>query len=403
MHTALELLPALPPERDRVDTEYHLQATLGTAIIASRGARVPEASTAYQRAYQLGKAIGDIDQFFPTVVGLEHMALGRADYGQSQHLGGRLLNYAQITQDPLHQAHAYCALSVNRAMQGHYGVAHDYADTCSRLPFPPDRFRDQATYTIDPIVMCQRWDVVVLIELGYPEQAAARSQACMARARELGDPFSMMQGLVSVMALGMYSLPPSALYESAQAVVTYAGQQGLLFWEAVGTIILVCAMARLGHATDGLAQLETALSRYRATRHRQSRSRILTLAAESYYYAGHVETSLALLQEVEAFIDDSGERIVETGLHELRGKLLQRQGHFSEAEACFVRALTLARQQRAKGTELRATTLLSRLWQEQGKQEQARHLLLPIYNGFTEGFDTAELQEAKTLLDALSG
>ena len=145
-------------------------------------------------------------------------------------------------------------------------------------------------------------------------------------------------------------------------------------------------MARLGHVTNGLDRLETALARYRATRYRQSRSRILNLAAESYYYAGHLETSLALLQEVEAFMAATGENIVQAGLYGLRGQLLQREGDVSSAEVSFGSALTLARQQHAKGPELRAATLLSRLWQEQGEREKARHLLLPIYNEFTEDF-----------------
>ncbi len=400
LNTALGLLPDLPSGYDRPRTEYSLQATLGTAIVLAKGVRMPEASTAYQRAYGLGKAMGDINQFFPTVVGLENMAIGQADYAQSQHMGGQLFNYAQITHDPLHFAHAYCAMSVNRAMQGHYLVAHSYADACARLLLNPGDLRRHPSYTLDPVLMCQRWEVPVLIELGYPDQAIAMSQACMTRARELGDPFSMQQGLVADMILSTYCHPPSVFYESAQTLVSYAVQQGQEFWEAAGTIVLTCAMARLGRATEGLARLETALAVYRTTGYRHCRSLVLNFAIEAYYYAGRIETALALLQEVEVFIDRTGEGIGDSGLYGLRGRLWWCQGQLGEAEACFVRALTLAHQRHAKGAELRAAILLGRLWQEQGEREKARGLLLPIYNGFTEGFDTAELQEAKALLDA---
>lgn len=400
--TALDLLPDLPPEHDRAAAEYPIQATLGTAIISARGARVPEANTAYQRAYRLGRTIGDIHQFFPTLVGLENMAIGQADYTQSQHLGGQLFNYAQITSDPLHMAHAYCAMGVNRAMQGQYIAAHRYIDACGRLPLTISDLRNHPSYTLDPILMCQRWDVPALIELGYPDQAIAMSQACMARARELGDPFSMQQALIADVIPGLYCYPASVLHKSAQAMITHAVQQGHEFWEAGGTIVLACAMARLGRANESLAQLEAALATYRASEYRHSRSLILNMVAETYFYAGRIETALALLQEIEVFINRTGEYIGDAGLYGLRGQVLHHQGDYRLAEASFARALSLTRQRHAKGAELRAAILLSRLWQEQSQQEQARDLLLPTYNWFTEGYDTVDLQAAKSLLDELA-
>ncbi len=161
-------------------------------------------------------------------------------------------------------------------------------------------------------------------------------------------------------------------------------------------------MARLGRAAESLAQLELALATYRASEYRHSRSLILNMVAETYFYAGRIETALALLQEIEVFIDRTGEYIGDVGLYGLRGQVLQNQGDYRSAEACFVRALILARQRHAKGAELRAAILLSRLWQEQGQQEQARDLLLPIYNRFAEGYDTVDLRTAKALLNELA-
>ncbi len=237
LHTALELLPTVPPAQNRAKLEYPLQATLGTAIVQAKGLRVPEASTAYQRAYQLGQAIGDIHQFFPAVVGLENMAVGQADYARSQHLGGQLFNYAQVTHDPLHMAHAYCAMGINHAMQGQYMSAHHYIEACGRLPLSPNDLKSHPSYSLDPILLCQRWGIPVLIELGYSDQAIAVTQVCTARARELGDPFSMQQALIANVIPGLYCYPPLALYESAQAMITHAVEQGHEFWEASGTVV----------------------------------------------------------------------------------------------------------------------------------------------------------------------
>ncbi len=157
-------------------------------------------------------------------------------------------------------------------------------------------------------------------------------------------------------------------------------------------------MARLGRATEILPRLEAALAAYRAFEYRHSRSLILNMVVETYYAAGRIETALALLQEIEVFIDRTGEYIGESGLYELRGRILQDQGDDQQAEACWIRALTLARQRQAQGAELRAANLLSHLWQVQGERQRAQDLLLPIYNRFTEGFDTVPLQTAKALL-----
>ncbi len=402
LHAALELLPVLPAKRDRERMEYDLQSTLGTAIVSAQGVRVPQARTAYERAYQLGRRFGDVEQLFPSLVGLEITAAGQANYMQSQHLCGQLLSYAQITQHPLHLAYAYCALSLNHALQGHDLIAHHYAQACQRLPISPE-WAHHLAYTINPVLFCQRWHVIVMVELGYPAQAVALSQAVLARTRALGDPSILPQGLVAVASVNLYCLPPIALYEVAQELLAYSQQHELLHWEQLGKIFVLQARARLGMApAECPAQLEAILGAYRETGVRQGTSLMLFSAADTCYHAGHIEAGLAFLQQAETYIEETGERMFETALHWHQGKLMQRRGDVAQAEMCFARSLSLAHQRGARGTELRVATLLSRLWQEQGEPERARDLLLPIYNGFTEGFDTAELQAAKALLDQLA-
>jgi predicted ATPase len=121
-------------------------------------------------------------------------------------------------------------------------------------------------------------------------------------------------------------------------------------------------------------------------------------------HVGQVEEGLSLLTEALAVFDASGRGDTLTEAYRLQGRLLLRQAvpAPAEAEACFRQALDIAGHQQAKSLELRAALSLSRLWQRQGKRGEARKLLVPVYGGFTEGFDTADLQEAKTLLDELS-
>jgi predicted ATPase len=165
------------------------------------------------------------------------------------------------------------------------------------------------------------------------------------------------------------------------------------------------ALAESGHREEGRAQIQQGLAAYRATGATRVRPYQLGLLAETSAQLGHTTEGLAALAEALATLDQSGVRWWEAELYRLRGELLLQHAGAQpgEAEACFQQALTVARRQQAKSLELRAAMSLARLWQRQGQHAAARELLTPIYGWFTEGFDTADLQEAKALLAALSG
>ena len=129
----------------------------------------------------------------------------------------------------------------------------------------------------------------------------------------------------------------------------------------------------------------------------------LALLAEACGHTAQADEGLRLLAEALAVADHHAERWYEAELYRLKGELLLAQSphQHTDAEACFQHALTIARRQQAKSWELRTATCLARLWQRQGKRAEAHALLAPVYGWFTEGFDTADLQEAKALLDAL--
>jgi predicted ATPase len=160
-------------------------------------------------------------------------------------------------------------------------------------------------------------------------------------------------------------------------------------------------------------QIRQSLDLYRSTGAEYQRPHYLTLLAEASGLLGQPEGGLAALDEALTLIEKTGERYYAAELHRQRGELLLRRAAKShsaqggreqhEAERCFQQALGVARQQQAKSLELRAAMSLARLWQQQGKRDEARALLAPIYGWFTEGFDTADLQEAKALLETLGG
>jgi predicted ATPase len=155
-------------------------------------------------------------------------------------------------------------------------------------------------------------------------------------------------------------------------------------------------------AEAGLAQIRQGLAAYLATGSETGRPYFLAFLAKAYQKAGRVEEGLNVLAEALAIVNRTGERLYAAEIHRLKGELLLQVEAKAEAEACFWRAIEVARQQSAKSWELRATVSLARLWHSHGKPEEAQQMLAEIYGWFTEGFDTPDLREAKALLASLA-
>jgi predicted ATPase len=195
------------------------------------------------------------------------------------------------------------------------------------------------------------------------------------------------------------------VHEHAEACVALAAEQGFTYWAAMGTILRGWALVMQGQGEEGMSQVRQGLTASRATGAALAVPFWCTLLAEVSAHLGHPADGLQALAEAHALVEQHEERYWEAEVCRLRGVLLLRQTGTpqAEAEAWLQRALDVARRQEAKSLELRAAMSLSRLWQQQGKQKEARELLAPIYGWFTEGFDTADLQEARVLLEQLSG
>ncbi len=162
-------------------------------------------------------------------------------------------------------------------------------------------------------------------------------------------------------------------------------------------------MAVQGQGEAGISQLREGLVAYRATGAGLLLSKFLGFLTEAYAHGGQADAGLATVAEALAFVERSGERFCEAELYRHKGELtLQQSQDAEEAERCFRKAIEFAHHQQAKSRELRAATSLARLWQGQGKTKEARELLAPVYEWFTEGFDTADLKDAKALLKQLS-
>jgi predicted ATPase len=227
----------------------------------------------------------------------------------------------------------------------------------------------------------------------------------LALARALSHPYSLAFAQFWVAWVSQVRRDVLAVREHAEAAVALSSAQGFPLWMATATTLRGWALAEQGQVDEGIAQIRQCLDTSRATGAKLGRSHFLALLAEAHGKAGQAEEGLSALTEALTLADESGERFYEAELYRLKGELVLQSGVWSrasEAETCFLKAIEMAQKQQAKSLELRAATSLAKWWQFQAKRQEAYDLLASVYEWFTEGFDTADLIEAKSLLDELS-
>ena len=194
----------------------------------------------------------------------------------------------------------------------------------------------------------------------------------------------------------------AALDERTNRLVAVTTEQGFPFWGAVGTIYCGWVKVKNGDVAEGISLLRSGSAAYRATGARVWIPYHIALLARADEIAGQIEEGLTQLDDALQIVERTGERWLDAELYRQKGQLLLRQGHSEAAEELYRKALSIAREQEAKLWELRTAVSLARLRRDQGRRAEARDLLAPVYNWFTEGFDTPDLKETKALLDELA-
>jgi predicted ATPase len=254
---------------------------------------------------------------------------------------------------------------------------------------------------IDPHVASQTNLGIVLFCLGFPDQASARRSAAVAEARKLAHPPSLAMSL-GIAAIALLVGDNAALDEQVDEVVAVATEQGFSLYIASGTILRGWLKVMNGDVAEGMSLLRSGSTAYRAVGQEAWMPYFIALLAGACEIAGQVEEGLALLDDALQIAKRTGERWFAAELNRHKGELMLRQGQFEAAEELYHQALSIAENQGAKLWELRAAASLARLRRDQGRRAEARDLLAPVYGWFTEGFDTADLKEAKALLDELA-
>ena len=270
--------------------------------------------------------------------------------------------------------------------------------------YDPAKHRQLATrFGQDVRVALLFYRSLALWSLGYPGKALAEADRAISDAREIGQAASLMAALtltsLSQIHCGSYAIANAQLDE----VITLANETGAVFWKVGGMLVQGCLFAIAGKASDAVRTITSALSAWRATGATVWMPTYLSYLTRAYAELGQFDEASRCISEAIVAVQTTNESWYEADIHRIAGEIALKspEPDAVKAEAYFERALSVARQQQAKSWELRAAMSMARLWRSQGKPQQARDLLAPIYGWFTEGFDTLDLKEAKALLDEL--
>jgi predicted ATPase len=392
--TGIELLKTLPETPEYTQEALALYIGLGTALRMTKGQAAPEVGHAYNQAYALCQQAGETPQLAQALLGLWFFYTSRAQLHTARELGETLLRLAQRTHDPALAVLAHYALGATWFYLG---------------AFPAARQHLEAAIAQEPGGFWHLYAATALWFLGYLEQAVARLHEALALVHEVtviprSQSYSLAYAAVWAALANQLRRDVPAVYEQAEVAVALTTEHGFPMWGAMGTSLRGWARAMQGQGEEGLAQIRQGIAAVSATGAAVFIPYLCTLVADVADHLGRTEDALQALAEAHTLVEQQEERWWEAEVCRLRGVLLLRQPGTSQADAetWLQRALDVARRQEAKSLELRAASSLTRLWQSQGKRDEARELLEPVYNWFTEGFDTADLIDAKALLDELS-
>ncbi len=400
---ALKLLKTLPETSERGQQELTLRITLGVSLIATDGYAAAEVEESYQRAHELCQQQGESPQLFPVLWGLWAYYLLREDVGRALTIAEQLLSLGEKAQDPILLVEGHWALGVVLAYGGEFTTSLQHLEHAIAL-YVPSQYQSHIRNTgHDPGVASRCQAAWVLWSLGHPDRAFERIGEALGMAEELRHHQSL--ALAEYFAAHFHQLRQEAesCGQRAQTTIGLAAEHGLIDWVTLGTIQRGWAVAEQGQVEEGVTQMRRALAEYKERGTALREPYFLGILADVLRKTGKVAEALKLLTEALAGADRSGDHFYLAELYRLKGEtLLTWADAVTEAEDCFHKSVEIARRQHAMSWELRSSVSLASLYHQQGKSEEARSLLVQIYDTFTEGFDTVDLRGAKALLDKLS-
>jgi class 3 adenylate cyclase/tetratricopeptide (TPR) repeat protein len=389
---ALKLLQRLhEPER--------LRAELGVRLLEGRIGRVPYGAASagllqtFERVCELSERLGDTSALLRGLFGVALVYTNRQEVVRSLEISRRCLELAERNQN--HEM--LPAVQYLLALGAHY--SGDLLLASSQLSDLMKPWGSAQLRAADELMPANPWAIafghlaLVQLQLGKPDEALRLSNEALSRARQFKHSYTLALASLLAAIVRFYRREPEAARDLAEADIALAKEHGFP-WLPTGRAFRGWALTELGQTEEGIAELEAAAA---------SSPQLQVIRPEVYVRVGCADKALAIVDEELARVERSGAHRQEPVLYWLKGEAILMRDSFAtaEAEKCFRKAIEIARRQSAKWWELRATVSLARLLRDTNRRDEARSMLANIHNWFTEGFDTADLKDAKALLDEL--
>ena len=402
-HTGIELLKTLPDMPSRIQQELELHIGLGSALIVTKGHSSVEVEQVYLKAHALCMQMDEPAELAPVLLGLWRCYIARSQLSKARELGNALLRLARHDNDPGLAVVAHLALGNASLLLAELPEAQKHFENGILQYAPEQRTAPVVRGAQDPGVGCRSYSASCLWLLGFPDQAQRRAQDALELAHQLKHPFSVAYARCCLAFVSQFRRDVQNVREHAEAAVALANEHGFAAWEALATSFRGWALAIGGESDKGVVELQKGIAGMRAMGAGIWLPFRCTMLAEVLDLVGDPKEGLQSLAEAQTLVEETEERWWEAEIYRLHGTLLLRHSIVAPAaaEKSLRRALDVACQQKARSLELRAATSLARLWLGQDKYHEALHLLTPVYDWFTEGFEAPDLMEAKALLDGL--
>jgi class 3 adenylate cyclase/predicted ATPase len=408
---ALDQIAALPPNPALRREQIKLQVALITPLLHLKGYGAPETTAAAERARHLieqAEALGEPPEdpllLFSALYGLwvAHYVAFNGDVARKLAAQFLALAEKQMATAPRMIGHRLVGMSLLHTGDIAEGRAHF---ALGNALYDPVEHRPLATrFGQDVGAAILFWKSLSLWLLGYPEAALADADEALKSAREIGQAATLMYTLIFTLWIHILCGNYAAADTQADEGVALADEKGSVLWGPFGIACQGCISAMTGKGLDAVQIIPSALDALRSTGTTFWVPLYLPYLARAYADLGQFDDAWRCIGEAMTAVETTKETWSEAEIHRNAGEIALKspEPDAAKAEAHFERALTVARLQHAKSWELRAAMSLARLWRDQGKVQQARELLAPVYGWFTEGFDTRDLKEAKALVEELA-
>jgi class 3 adenylate cyclase/tetratricopeptide (TPR) repeat protein len=416
----IALLATLPDSPERTQQELTLQIALGGPLIASKGYGDPEVGRVYARAQELCRHLGDSPRLLQVLLGLEAFYFIRAELPTAQQLAERCWTLVEHQHDSARRLPVHWALGQVLFQRGAFAQALQQVEHGCTL-YSPAYHQPRALQ--DPGVMSLAYTALTRLCLGYPDQALRTTQRMLTLARTLAHRFSLAFALNIAATVYLIRGDWQLASTLGTEAISLCAEQGFPVWLAYAKILVGWLGVRQGRGEEYLTQMLHGVAAWQATGAEASRTFLLSLVAGAYGRTEQPEQGIQILDEALELAQTNGELYCLAELWRLKGMLTLQEARQkakgkrqkakikpslqhptpstqaeAEAEACFEKAIEIARSQQAKAWELRAAVSLGQLWTQQDKHYESKQILSEVLTWFTEGLDTADLQEAKRLL-----